>query len=68
MLMKYWNLKLKIEKPSPKSARVFLSVERGIFDGYFRSAAVDGKRQIKRVFQKKVEKCIIESKQVHRPN
>lgn len=25
-------------------------------------------RQIKRVFQKKVEKCIIESKQVHRPN
>lgn len=27
-----------------------------------------GKRQIKRVFQKKVEKCIIESKQVHRPN
>ena len=34
MLMKYWNLKLKIEKPSPKSARVFLSVERGIFDGY----------------------------------
>lgn len=34
MLMKYWNLKLKIEKPSPKSAWVFLSVERGIFDGY----------------------------------
>lgn len=40
MLMKYWNLKLKIEKPSPKSARVFLSVERGIFDGYGTSSPV----------------------------
>lgn len=40
MLMKYWNLKLKIEKPSPKSARVFLSVERGIFDGYKNSSQI----------------------------